>query len=357
MQDYLCSNTTINIIPMKSSITNLLLRCSLSVLIAFAANVAAFAQNDDLYGGNQVEQLMARKQAAEAEQQRKAEAQKNAGCKIIESGADTLIGSWHSSKNMIVSKKLYESGSMQGQFISYKACYDKGTIERNDGKVVAKLVDDGLEILDSPMKVTIKNGGLSINDEPCGVVTRQDITIYGRRLGYFSCEATRDLVAFFFLHDYLNPADLKKMKTARQEQKKREEEAAASFKANMMTLTAGSFTSPTGTVIGKIAANGDVYNKAGLRIGNVSASGVVTASGTKVGSFNAKGMVYDKTGSPIGRIQPNGSVEDVSGSRLGQIYNNGNYGDRSGSTVAKFSGTGKYVAAVCYYFFFRNAIN
>ena len=334
---------------------NRLIRLALVVLVAFAASSLAIAQ-DDPYGGNQVEQLMARKRAAAEEQNRKAEAQKNAGCKIVESSRDTLIGAWHSSKDMIISKKMHESGPAEGKFISYKVYYDKNVIACNDGKVVAKLVDDGLEILDLDMKVTIKNGGLSINGEPCGVVTRQDISIYGHRLGYFSCEATRELVAFFFLHDYLQPGELQKMKTARAEQKKREEEAAANFKANMMKVSAGSFTSSTGSVIGKIDSNGDVFNKSNQRIGHVSSDGKVTSANGTVGTFNAKGMVYDKTGSPIGHIQPNGSVEDSSGSRIGQIYNDGNLGDRSGSYVAKFSGSGKYVAAVCYYFFFKSSL-
>jgi hypothetical protein len=337
---------------MKKNIFSLATCWTLIVLAALLLSNVAYAQ-DDPYGGNQVEQLMNRKREAEAELQRKQEAQKNAGCKIVESSRDTLIGAWHSSKNMIISKKQHESGPAQGKFIAYKVYPDKGAIACNDGKVVAKIVEDGLEILDMDMKVTIKNGGLSINGEPCGVVTRQDITIYGRRLGYFSCEATRELVAFFFLHDYLQPGELQKMKTAREEQKKREAEAAANFKANMMKVSAGNITSPTGTVLGKIDASGDVYNKSGQRIGHVSSDGKVTASGGTVGSFNANGMVYDKTGSPIGHIQPNGSVENSGGSRIGQIYNDGNFGDSSGSYVAKFSGTGKYVAAVCYYFFFR----
>lgn len=318
--------------------------------------VSSLSAQDDPYGGNQVEQLMNRKRLAEAEQKRKAEAQQNAGCRIVESSRDTLIGAWHSSKNMIVSKKQHESGSAKGQFISYMVYYDKNVIACNDGNVVAKLTDDGLEILDMKMKVTIKNGGVSIDGEPCGVVTRQDITIYGRRLGYFSCDATRELVAFYFLHDYLKPGELQKMKVAREEQKKREEAAAASFKANMMLITEGSIISPTGNLIGKITSNGDVYNKSNQRIGHVSKDGKVTGASGSVGSFNAKGMVYDKTGSPIGHIQPNGSVEDAGGSRIGQIYNDGNFGDRSGSYIAKFKGEGKYVAAVCYYFLFRNAL-
>lgn len=77
--------------------------------------------------------------------------------------------------------------------------------------------------------------------------------------------------------------------------RKREAEAEAAFKANMMLVTAGDFTSPTGTVIGKIASNGDVFNKAGQRLGHVSSDGKVT----------------------------------------------------------DFNGGGKYVAAVCYYFFFK----
>ena len=186
------------------------------------------------------------------------------------------------------------------------------------------------------------------------MVTRDDITIYDRRLGYFSCEATRELVAFYFLHDYLNLADLQKMKVAREEQRKREAEAQAAFKANMMLVTAGDFTSTTGTIIGKIDANGNVFNKAGQRIGQVSSNGKVTGFNGNAGSFNAKGMVYDNTGSPIGHIQPNGPVENANGTRIGHIYNDGRFGDSSGSTVAKFSGNGKYVAAVCYYFFFRS---
>ena len=337
---------------MKKNILTLMPCWTLMVLASLMLSTVAHAQ-DDPYGGNQVEQLLNRKRQAEAELQRKQEAQKNAGCKIIESSRDTLIGAWHSSKDMIISKKQHESGPAQGKFIAYKVYPDKGAIACNDGKVVAKYTDDGLEILDLDMKVTIKNGGLSINGEPCGVVTRQDITIYGRRLGYFSCEATRELVAFFFLHDYLQPGELQKMKTAREEQKKREAEAAANFKANMMKVSAGNITSPTGTVLGKIDASGDVYNKSGQRIGHVSSDGKVTASGGTVGSFNTNGMVYDKTGSPIGHIQPNGSVENSGGSRIGQIYNDGNFGDSSGSYIAKFSGSGKYVAAVCYYFFFK----
>ena len=278
------------------------------------------------------------------------------GCRIVESSRDTLIGAWHSSKNMIISKKMHESGPAQGKFISYKFYPEKGAILCNDGQVVGKIVEDGLEILDLDMKVGIKNGGLSINGEPCGVVTRQDITIYGRRLGYFSCEATRELVAFFFLHDYLQPGELQQMKEKREGQKKREAEAGAAFKANMMSITAGNFTTPTGTVIGKISASGDIYNKANQRIGHVASDGKITDFNGVAGSFNANGMVYDKTGSPIGRIQPNGSVENVSGSRIGSISNDGRLGDSSGSTLVKFSGSGKYVAAVCYYFFFRSDI-
>ena len=337
---------------MKTRFSSKKIFVALLVMTALIPSYYAKAQQDF----TSIEALMQNKQQAEAEMEKKAKAQQEAGCKIIESSRDTLIGSWHSSKNTITSKKMHEGGPAKGEFISYKVDYSKGVIECNDGTIVAKLLDDGLEILDNGMKVTINNGGVAINGESCGVVTRQDITIYGRRLGYFSCDATRELVAFFFLHDYLNPADLQKMKVAREEQKKREAEAEAAFKANMMTITAGNFTSPTGTVIGKITAGGDVYNKAGQRVGHVSSDGKVTNASGTAGSFNAKGMVYDKTGSPIGHIQPNGSVENASGSRIGQIYNDGNYGDRSGSTVAKFSGTGKYVAAVCYYFFFSSSI-
>ena len=144
------------------------------------------------------------------------------------------------------------------------------------------------------------------------------------------------------------------MKTARQEQKKREAEGMANFKANMMSITAGNFTSPTGTVIGKISAGGDVFNRAGQRIGHVSSDGKVSDFNGNAGSFNASGMVYDRTGSPVGRIQPNGAVENSGGSRMGTIYNDGNLGDASGSYIAKFSGSGRYVAAVCFYFFFRS---
>lgn len=327
---------------------------SLRVSLVLAALLFSISANAQIFGGGQVEQLMQRKREAEAAMKQKSDAQQNTGCKIVDSSADTLLAAWHSSKDMIITKKMHEDGPAKGKFISYKYYPDKGAIACNDGVVVAKIVEDGLEILDRDMKVTIKNGGVAINGEPCGVVTRDDITIYGRRLGYFSCEATRELVAFYFLHDYLNPDDLQKMKVAREEQKKREAEAEAAFKANMMLVTAGDFTSPTGTVIGKIAANGDVFNKAGQRLGHVSSDGKVTDFGGNAGSFNAKGMVYDKTGSPIGHIQPNGPVENASGSRIGHIYNDGRFGDSSGSTVAKFSGKGKYVAAVCYYFFFKS---
>lgn len=330
---------------MKKSILLAALLLAFNLPISFTAAQV----DDDPYGGNQVEQLMKRKKQAQDDLKKKAEEKKKAGCRIIESSRDTLIGSWHSDTKTIVSVRKLASGAA----ITYEVNYEKGEIACNDGTVAAKLTDDGLEIMNPKMKVTIKNGGVSIDGEPCGVVTRQDITLYGRRLGYFTCDATRELVAFYFLHDYLKAGELQKMKTARQEEKKREEAAAAGFKANMMKITAGDITTTTGTVIGKITANGDVYNKANQRVGHVSADGKVTVANGTAGSFNAKGMVYDKTGSPIGHIQPNGAVENASGSTIGHINNDGTFGDRTGSHVARFKGDGKYVAAVCYYFFFK----
>lgn len=309
--------------------------------------------DEDPYGGNQVEQLMNRKREAEAERQRKAEAQQKAGCKIIESSRDTLIGTWHSKDYIITSKRQHTTGPAKGQFVTYKLNTADGVIECNDGIVVAKLTDNGLDIFDLKMMVTIKNGGLSIDGEPCGQVTRQDITIYDRRLGHFSCDATRELVAFFFLHDYMKPGELQNIKNAREEQKKREVAAVANFKANMMKVTAGNITSPTGDVIGKINTLGDIYNKANQKVGNLLQDGIVKGSNGKLGSFDANGMVYDKTGSPIGRIQPDGSVESASGSRIGGIGNDGTFTDRSGSKVAQFNGKGIYTAAVCYFFFFK----
>ena len=98
------------------------LAAALPVLLLFCN--AAYAQSD-LFGGNQVEQLLNRKRAAEAEKKRAAEAQQSAGCRIVECSRDTLIGAWHSSKNLIISKKQHESGPAQGKFISYKVYWDQ----------------------------------------------------------------------------------------------------------------------------------------------------------------------------------------------------------------------------------------
>ena len=80
---------------MKKNILLAVLLLTLNLPFAFTAAQV----DDDPSGGNQVEQLMKRKQQAQDDMKKKAEAQKKAGCRIIESSRDTLIGSWHSDKN------------------------------------------------------------------------------------------------------------------------------------------------------------------------------------------------------------------------------------------------------------------
>ncbi len=128
----------------------------------------------------------------------------------------------------------------------------------------------------------------------------------------------------------------------------------AAFQANVRKVTAGIFQDLTGRKLGRIAANGDVLNSSERRIAHIASNGVITDinTGTRIGMIDGKGFVEDKTGKRIGQLHPNGDVSNSTGSRIGHIYPNGDFDDRTSSKVARFTGAGRYVAAVCYYFFF-----
>ena len=350
---------------MKTNVTNNIMRWAMVCLIAFTAPGMASAQfgglkkmvnkatksvssegsssssaassDADPYGASQIDRINANKQKAEADRQKAEAARQQAGCKITESRRDKLVGSWNSRTNTITSAEQ----SADGKFITYTWNPSTGEIKRNDGEVVATIQDGKMYIKSINATVEINStGGLKIDGESCGKVTRQDIYIYGRRLGQFNCEATRDIVAFFFLNNY-----------ATQEMR---------AKLRRTQFMDGNFLNASGTMIGYIKG-GMIYNTSKLvpKQGSMHYSDDETVIGDnkfRVGAMQYDGRVDDNNGNKIGQVKENGDILNASGVKVAHVSSDGKITDKAGKFLVKFSGDRPVMAAVAYYFFFRDRI-
>ncbi|MBQ4483604.1 MAG: DUF3659 domain-containing protein [Prevotella sp.] len=340
------------------------MRLALVVLFAFAVNNTAYAQfgnlkkvvkgavksavkekveevkpsvtatDNDPYGGNQVEEMQKRKREASAQQDAEREARAKAGSKITESRRDTQIGAWHYREKRLENTQTGKS---------YTADYEKGVITSGDGEVVATLTADGLEIpsIDAKIKFT-SGGGVTINGESCGKATSQDLYIYGRRLGYFSAEATHALVTFFFLTQtpYGTP------------------EARANMRKTQ--YMDGTFLDANGSRVGYIKG-GQIINNNRLfpKQGNLHYDDdetVIADNSYRVGAFLYDGTVNDNNGNKIGQVKENGDILNISGKKVAHVASDGKITDASGKFLVHFSGNRPVVAAVAYYFFFKDKI-
>ena len=290
------------------------------------------ASDDNSFGGNQVEQLMARKRAASAQMDAEREAREKAGSKIVECRRDTQIGSWHYKENKIVSE-------LDGESYIFDAA--NGVIRTESGKTVATITEDGLDIPSVDAKVKLANGGgVTINGESCGKCTRQDLYIYGRRLGNFFGEAPREMVVFFLLHNYGQP------------------EVRANMKRTQ--YMDGNFMNAGGTRIGYIKG-GMIYNldKYYPKLGSMHYDDDETVIGDnkfRVGAFQYDGTVNDNNGNKIGQVKDNGDILNVSGNKVAHVGSDGKITDASGKFLVQFSGERPVAAAVAYWFFFKDRI-
>lgn len=305
-------------------------------------NVTNSASADsDPYGASQIDRINANKQKAEADRQKAEEQRQKVGCKIVESRRDKLVGTWNSRTNTLTSVEQFEDGAMKGKFITYTWNPSTGEIKRNDGAVAATIQDGKMQIPSISATVEINStGGLVIDGESCGKVTRQDIYIYGRRLGQFYCEATRDLVAFFFLNNYATPEMRAKLKRTQ--------------------FMDGNFLNASGTMVGYIKG-GMIYNTSKLipKQGSMHYSDDETVIGDnkfRVGALQYDGRVDDNNGNKIGQVKANGDILNASGAKVAHVSNDGKITDKAGKFLVKFTGDRPVAAAVAYYFFFRDKI-
>ena len=349
---------------MKNRLNHKWMRWALVVLMAFSVNNMAYAQfgklkkvvkgavnsavkekveeakpsvtttDNDPYGGNQIEEGNRRKREASAQQNAEREARAKAGSKITESRRNTQIGAWHYRE-----KRLENTQSGK----CYTADYEKGVITSSDGEVVATLTSDGLEIPSIDAKIKIgSTGGVTINGESCGKATSQDLYIYGRRLGYFSAEATRTLVTFFFLTQtpYGTP------------------EARANMRKTQ--FMDGNFLDANGSRVGYIKG-GQIINNNRLfpKQGNMHYDDdetVIADNNYRVGAFLYDGTVNDNNGNKIGQVKDNGDILNISGKKVAHVAADGKITDANGKFLVHFSGDRPVVAAVAYYFFFKDKI-
>ena len=292
------------------------------------------AAEEDPYGGNQVEKLMQRKREASAKQDEERAARKAAGCKIVESRRDNQIGSWHSSENKMVS-------TVDGESYIFDAA--AGVIRTESGKTVATLNNGELDIPSIDAKIKLNSsGGVTINGESCGKATRQDLYLYGRRYGYISCEAPREMVTFFFLTQtpYGTP------------------EARANMKRTQ--FMDGTFLNAAGSRLGYIKG-GQIINNNRLypRQGNLHYDDdetVIADANYRVGALQYDGTVNDNNGNKIGQVKENGDILNISGKKVAHVAADGKITDASGKLLVHFSGDRPVAAAVAYYFFFKDKI-
>lgn len=266
-----------------------------------------------------------------------------------------VIATWNPDTQQFTLVKTFADGDLAGQPMVYTVNESTGEVTRNDGKLMATIKGDDIIFPEiGTLAINTKTGGgLSLNGKSIGKVTRTEAYCYGKQFGSFRKEATRQLVAFFLFNEYATKEEVSKLKTAMDARDKASAEGMANFKANMKKITAGNFQNAAGTKIGSITANGKVLNRLGEQIGVIQASGKITdAYNRDLGRFTENGEVY-KGNTWCGKIQANGAVEDPrkTPSGIGRIQGNDFY-DASSNRIARFTGEGRYVAAVCYFFFF-----
>jgi len=269
---------------------------------------------------------------------------------------DKVIATWDDEALQFTLVRTFAEGDLAGQPIVYTVNEETGEVVRNDGKLMATIKGDDVIFPEiGTLSINSKTGGgLSLDGKPIGKVTRTEATCYGKPFGHFRREVDRPLVAFILYSEYASKEEMAKQKSAMEARDKAAAEGQAAFLSNLHKITAGSFKDPTGRQLGRITANGDVLNRAERRIAHIASNGLITDvhTDTRIGMIDAKGFVEDKSGSRIGHLSPNGDVSSSTGSRIGHIFPNGDFADRTGSKVVHFTGTGRYVAAVCYFFFF-----
>lgn len=268
---------------------------------------------------------------------------------------DKVIATWNPDTKQFTLVRTFTEGDLAGQPIVYTFNESTGEVTRNDGQLMATINGDDIvfpEIGTLSINVA-KGGGLSLDGNPIGKVTRTEAYCYGKQFGHFRREVERPLVAFFLFAEYATKEEMAKQKAAMDARDKAAAQGQANFKANMKKITAGNILNAAGNKIGSITADGKVLNRLGEQIGVVQASGKVKdAYNRDLGYFNDNGQVF-KGNTQCGKMQANGSIEDPrrTPSVIGRIQGNDIY-DSSSNRIARFSGGGVYVAAVCYFFFF-----
>ena len=345
---------------MKTNLFTTGTKWALAILLAFAVSVPASAQFGGLLKkakdvvGNKAAETTGTTTTATTTTNNKS----NNLNKIYEGTSwdeDKVIATWNPDTKQFTLVRTFTEGDLAGQPIVYTVDESTGEVTRNDGQLMATIKGNDIEFPEiGTLSIDVaKGGGLSLNGNSLGKVTRTEAYCYGKQFGHFRREVERPLVAFFLFAEYATQEEMAKQKAAMDARDKAAAQGAANFKANMKKITAGNFLNAAGTKIGSITADGKVLDRLGQQIGVVKSTGKITdAYNRDLGTFNDKGEIY-KGNTWCGKIQANGSVEDPrrTPSGIGRIQGN-DYYDASSNRIARFSGDGAYVAAVCYYFFF-----
>lgn len=308
-------------------------------------------QTVDPYGASQLDQIRRNKESANQTPQR------NDECPIYEGTSDKVIATWNDKTNVFTLVRTFTEGDLAGQPITYALNFETGELTRNDGQLMGKLIEGGVEVpsIGTVMINSSTGGGLNMDGKGIGKATRTEAYCFGKQLARFRREAaSRDIVTLFCLVECVTPESMAQMKSDMEARHAREAAGQQAFTANMKKITAGNFLNTAGNKIGSMTADGTVLDKLGQKIGVVKADGQVTdAYNRSLGRIEPNGQVY-KGNDWIGKIQPNGAVEapQRTPSGIGRI-NGSDFYDANSNRIGRFTGEGVNIAAVCYYFFFN----
>ena len=265
------------------------------------------------------------------------------------------------TKQFVYEERTYESGAQAGKPVTYN--YDEATGEVRDAADGSLKGTVNKEFVDIPgigkVYIVGEKGYLSFDRKmQFGIVTAYNCVVWGKEMcSTGGQKEQRELIAFYSLAEIGSKEKLASMEKDYNSRAQRRANAAAAFKQNLKTITAGNFQDLAGNKLGSMVAGGKVLNKTGSQIGLVKVNGTNTeiydAFNHRLGYISETGGIYKGAGNAkVGQLQETGSIQNTRGENLGSINGNDFYDSKS-NRVGSFSGKGVYVAAALTYFFFN----
>ncbi|MDO4790353.1 MAG: hypothetical protein Q3998_05250 [Porphyromonas sp.] len=104
--------------------------------------------------------------------------------------------------------------------------------------------------------------------------------------------------------------------------------------------------------IGSISSSGEIRSKNGAYAGKIASDGnIYDRSNKQIGKIESDGTVRNRNGSSIGKINSDGTVRGDGNKYLGKIESDGTVRNSNNASIGRASGVKKEWAAVAFFFF------